>query len=222
MPLGVQILIPVIREAAKRNKGVPVTVILEVETGSSSQDALAFVKYIAKKLAVAANVIIILSEANAGLEFGDDRRQKFIWVDEMSSEEAERYARKIIPNVSKADLELVFENIGKLPLDIGLVMDDLAEGSMLAAEIVNREVGRALSALNMFHHQQIIAALKGSLDGVPAGAFRGVENKGVNLATPGEVAVAMKQVNGIVYHLPSGEYRLATRAHRAAMLLYEL
>ena len=50
LPLGVEVLIPVIKEAATRNKGVPVTVILEVETGSSSQDALAFVKYIAKNL----------------------------------------------------------------------------------------------------------------------------------------------------------------------------
>jgi hypothetical protein len=222
LPLGVEVLIPVIKEAAKRNGGVPVTVILEVERDSSSQDALASVKCIAKKLAVAANVIVILSEANAGLAFGDDKRQQFIWVDELLSEEAERYARKINPNVSMADLELVFENVGKLPLDIGLSMDALADGSKSAAEIVDWAVGAALDDLNSFPHQQIIAALKAFPDGVRASKFKGVENKGVSLAIPKDVAVAMKKVGAIVYHLPSREYRLATRAHRAAMLLYEL
>ena len=74
----------------------------------------------------------------------------------------------------------------------------------------------------MFPHQQIIAALKASPDGVRASTFRGVKNERVELAIPKQVAVAMKEVGGIVYHLPSREYRLATRAHRAAMLLYEL
>ena len=117
---------------------------------------------------------------------------------------------------------MVFENISKLPLDIGLVMDDLAEGSMSAAEIVERAVDAALDDLVAFPHKEIIDALKGSPDGVRKRAFGGVISKGVELAIPQDVAVAMKKVNGILYHLPSREYRLATRAHRSAMLLYGL
>jgi hypothetical protein len=46
-------------------------------------------------------------------------------------------------------------------------------------------------------------------------------DKGVDLELPKEVAVAMKDVGAIVYHLPSLEYRLATRAHKTAMLKYD-
>ena len=220
VPLGLEVFLPVIEEAAKKRGGIPVTVVLEVEIGSSSQDVLASVKCISKELAVAANVIVILSKANAGLSFGDDERQQFIWVDEMSEEEAQAYARKINPNVSDAKLKFVFDKIGMLPLKIGLVMNDLADG-MSAAEIVDQAVDRALTELLTFPHQQIIAALKASPDGVRSSAFRGVKDGGVYLAVPKQVVAAMREVGAIVYHLPSMEYRLATTAHKTAMLEYE-
>ena len=93
---------------------------------------------------------------------------------------------------------------------------------MSAAEIIDRAIERALYDLIDFPHQQIVAALKGSPDGVLARTFRGVYDEEVYLALPKDVAVTLGKVGGIVYHLPSGEYRLATRAHRAAILLYEL
>jgi hypothetical protein len=39
----------------------------------------------------------------------------------------------------------------------------------------------------------------------------------VYLAQPTDVGGAMKASNAVVYHLPTGEYRLATRAHRTAL-----
>ena len=69
-----------------------------------------------------------------------------------------------------------------------------------------------------FTHQPILKALKASPDGVRTVKFKGVEHKGVNLAQPKDVAVAMKKQTAIVYHIPSGEYRLASRAHRTALL----
>ena len=60
------------------------TLVLEAERGRFSPEVLDSVECIAKQLAIAANVILILSEANAGLNSGDDDRQQFIWVDEMS------------------------------------------------------------------------------------------------------------------------------------------
>ena len=69
-----------------------------------------------------------------------------------------------------------------------------------------------------FTHKPILKALKASPDGVRTVKFDGVKHEGVNLAQPKQVAVAMKEQASIVYHLPSGEYRLASRAHRTALL----
>jgi hypothetical protein len=118
--VGLEVLIPILRSVAEKRNDLPITFTIEVE--SSSQDLLEAVKGIAKHLALAANVIIILSEANDGLAFSDDKRQRFIWVDEMSDDEAKMYARKFKTSVSDFDLENFLEKIGKLPLDIGLFM----------------------------------------------------------------------------------------------------
>ena len=37
-----------------------------------------------------------------------------------------------------------------------------------------------------------------------------------------DVAVAMKKKNCIVYHMPSKQYRLASRAHRTALMQYKV
>jgi len=72
--------------------------------------------------------------------------------------------------------------------------------------------------LSAFTHEPILEALKVSSDGVSTKVFRGIESKGVNLAEPKQVALAMKERNAIIYHHPSGEYRMASRAHRTALI----
>jgi hypothetical protein len=104
-----------------------------------------------------------------------------------------------------------------MPLDVGDFVtalkcgekaDDFIETALLAAE----------TDLAGFTHQPILKALKSSPDGVRTVKFKGVEHKGVNLASPKKVAVAMQDTNAIVFHQPSGEYRMASRAHRTALL----
>ena len=109
--LTLNILYPVLAQAAKGGSGRRITIVFEVERGTSSEGVLYMVKSAAKKLAVAANVIVVLSEANAGLIFGDDRRQKFIWVDGMTHEEATTYAKRLFPAVVDHDLELFFDKV---------------------------------------------------------------------------------------------------------------
>ena len=87
-----------------------------------------------------------------------------------------------------------------------------------AADYIETTLLAAEEDLAGFTHQPILKALKASPDGVRTANFKGVKNEGVNLAEPKQVAVAMKMRNAIVYHLPSGEYRLASRAHRTALL----
>jgi hypothetical protein len=86
MKLGVGVLYPLLEQVALT--GHPITIVFEVERGAwtPSLELLYTVKSTAKELAHVANVIIVLPEANAGLAFGDDRRQKFIWVDGMTHE----------------------------------------------------------------------------------------------------------------------------------------
>ena len=168
------------------------TLVLEAERGRFSPEVLDSVECIAKQLAIAANVILILSEANAGLNSGDDDRQQFIWVDEMTNEEAETYAREIYPNVPDADLKSIFEKVSKLPLKIGIFLEGLKEGTS-AAELVNQAVDAALDDLKSFTYQQIIRALKASPNGVRGSNFCNVEHRGVNLAEPRQVAVAIKR-----------------------------
>jgi hypothetical protein len=109
--LDVNILYPALNQAAKDMGGRRATVVLEVERGADSNSVLYMAKSAAKKLAVASNVIIILSEANAGLMFGDDKRQKFIWVDGMTEDEATMYAKKEFPAVSDSALKEFIEKV---------------------------------------------------------------------------------------------------------------
>ena len=109
--LDINILYPVLNQAAKDMDGRRVTVVLEIECGADSNSVLYRAKSAAKKLAVASNVIIIISEANAGLMFGDDLRQKFIWVDGMTEDEATMYAKKEFPAISDSDLKDFIEKV---------------------------------------------------------------------------------------------------------------
>ena len=89
-----------------------------------------------------------------------------------------------------------------------------------AAQIIEEAIAAAEADLVAFALEPILAALKATPDGVHVRAFNGVEHKGVNLAEPKDVAVAMKKTNCLLYHMPSGEYPLASRAHRTAFMRY--
>jgi hypothetical protein len=195
-------------------KGVVTLLISDTVTPESVILTLvAFAKY----FAVYASVIIVLSEANAGLAFGDDKRHKIVWVDEMRAEEAKEYARKLHLAVSGAELKLIFDKVGKLPLNILRSMTALKEG-ISAAKIIEEAVAAAYADLVAFTLKPILTALKAAPDGVHIRAFDGVKYEGVNLAQPKDVAVAMKMKNCIVYHMPSKQYRLVSRAHRTALM----
>ena len=250
---GIGVLSPFFLAAAETADGRRITVVLEVERGTDSDAVLYMVKSSAKKLACFANVIVVLSEANAALMFGEDRRQSFIWMDGMTNDEATEYAQKVFPAAPGHDLNLYFDKVGIIPyipfesphanhtphnahltsvscaLDFSaLQVSTLPLEIRVFAEALNKKVPAgdyieaALCAaerdLARFTHQPILKALKSSPDGVSTAKFQGVKHEGVHLAEPKEVAVAMKKSNAIVYHIPSGEYRLTSRAHRTALL----
>ena len=92
------------------------------------------------------------------------------------------------------------------------------ENGESAADYIEDVLCAAKTDLYAFAHEAILEALKLSPDGVSTVIFRGIENEGVNLAAPKQVALAMKERQAIIYHHPSGEYRMASRAHRMALV----
>jgi hypothetical protein len=107
--------------------------------------------------------------------------------------------------------------VGTIPLQIRDFTSALENGEE-AADYIEDILCAAKSDLSAFAHEPILEALKLSPDGVSTDMFRGVKNEGVNLAEPKQVALAMKERQAIIYHHPSREYRLASRAYRTTLL----
>jgi hypothetical protein len=211
---------PILKEAKVMRSGRPLTFVFEVERGSSSQDVVSLVKQVSKVLALNANVVIVLSEANAVLGFGEDKRQKFLYVDGMEVREAEEYAKKKYPSIQDNDIANFIDKVGTLPLDIGLFCEGLNDG-IPADTIINDVVAEAEADLIAFSHKPILKALKNQPDGVNIKNFDGIEDKGALLSEPKDVGVAMKKRNVIVYHFQSKEYRLFSKAHKTAIKNFE-
>jgi len=106
--------------------------------------------------------------------------------------------------------------VGTIPLHVREFTNALKNGES-ASGYIEEVLCAADNDLSAFVHEPILEALKLSPDGVRTKVFRGMKNEGVNLAEPKQVALAMKERNAIIYHHPSGEYRIASRAHRTAL-----
>jgi hypothetical protein len=202
--------------AMEKRNGHPMTVLFEVERGSSSPDVLSLVKHTAKEFALFANVLIVLSEANAVLGFDDDDRQKFILVGEMTREEAEQYVKKRAPDISPEDFNKFADKCGTIPLMLGQFCTAVAMGTNVDKHIGD-VVSKARCKLEGFAHSPILIALKKTPGGVRSGIFKGVEHRGVMLSSPKDVVPAMKLRNAIMYDFEAGEYKLFSKAHQTAL-----
>ena len=206
--------------AAEKRNGHPVTVVFEVERGSSSPEVLSLVKHTAKDFALVANVLIVLSDANTVLQFGDDKRQKFILVGELTREEARAYVQKRAPNISSEDFNKYADKCGTYPLMLGIFCTSVCKGETVDEHIAN-VVDSARGDLEAFVHKPILAALKKSPGGVRSGNFDGVEHEGVLLSAPKNVAPAMKEVNAIMYDFEARQYKLFSKAHETALKTFD-
>jgi hypothetical protein len=77
--------------------GKLLTIIFEIERGGAPDQAFVIqaVRSLAKEFATVSNCIIILSEANFVLEFGNDlSREKFIFIDGFTEAEARDHLEK--------------------------------------------------------------------------------------------------------------------------------
>lgn len=110
-----------------------------------------------------------------------------------------------------------FMQVGTHPLTIRDFSEARAKGET-TAEFIETSLNSAHDDLEMFLHRPILEILKSSPDGVKARKLAGVKHEGVHLAQPTDVAAAMKKQQAIFYHIPSGEYRTASQAHRTALI----
>ena len=209
-----------LQAAKEKRHGQPMTVVFEVEKGSSSPSVLSLVKHTAKEFALFANVLIVLSEANAVLGFGDDPRQKFILVEEMTREEAEQCVKKCAPGISSEDFNKFADKCGTIPLMLGQFCAAVVAGKS-ADEYIGEVVESARRDLIAFLHKPILIALKKTPGGVRSNIFDNVKHDGVLLCEPKLVAPAMKLRNTVMYDFETGMYKLFSKAHQTALETYD-
>jgi hypothetical protein len=206
--------------AIEKSKVVP-TIIFDVERGGSPDQAtiaLNEVRGLAKQLAMYCRCIIVLSEANAALEFGRDKdREKFIYVDEMTVPEAKELVTKLKVNLTEEEMQYVFSNIGTRPASL-IKLQTL---TCTLKQHVERVLADARQDLVGFPHKAILKALKEHPEGVPPKYFNNQKSEGVDLSDPRAVGVAMKRSNFFVYNIKNRLYRLISTAHKTVLRSYD-
>jgi hypothetical protein len=209
-------------------------IVFDVETSDTKdqRELLGAVRGVCKALAHKCICWIVLSEANAVLVFGkDSQREIFIYVSEVTKEEARKFVNKELKKMPTAadkepieiddkDFEYVYNTIGGNPtLLIRLAMALKAKTSV--QDFVASQVAIARQDLVAFTHKPILKALKKNPDGVSPEFFNNHEHKGVDLSVPADVGLAMKESNAIVYRQELDQYQLMTTAHRTALKSYD-
>jgi len=200
------------------------TVIFEVERGGTPDQAIGIqaVRSLAKEFATVSNCIIILSEANAVLEFGrDNTREKFIFIDGFTEVEARDYLERRRLSITESEITGVFARIGTSPAML-LDMNECVQNEGYTVErFVKEKLRIAHMELAAFPLKPILKALKEHPEGVSPDFFNNVECKGVDLSNPQAVGYAMKRSNAIVYRIENQKYQLLSKAHETALQAYE-
>ena len=207
------------------------TIVFEIERGKSEVQKIAIseIMSFAKKLSPVCNCILVLSEANVVLEFGNDtEREGFIFVDEFSELEAREYLKAMTeelkdPKVelSETDVKNVIDNIGANPAAFNRMLTMMTNDGLSVGDFVELKLRDARAHLKAFPHKAILKALKEHPDGISPGYFNNAESKGVDLSNPRAVAVAMKVSNVLAYRIELDQYIILSHCHKVALRTYE-
>ena len=205
--------------AIRKSKAKPVTIIFDVERGS--HDGNTAVRSVAKSLAHCSRCVIVLSEADAVVEFGRDPRETFVFVGELSSTEAIEFLKKKGCRLNESEMENVFDKVGTSPTVLQELLDMIRVGSTIQAFIAEK-IAVARCDLVAFPLKPILSELKKQPDGAPLALFESLKFDGVALFSPDQVGKVMKNSrNPIVFDMQRGCYILMSRAHRTALVDYE-
>jgi hypothetical protein len=197
------------------------TVVFEIERGEGAEQTACIrnVRSLSKMFAQVCNCIIILSEANAILVFGqDEARERYILVPDLSDTEALEYVRaRNGGDVDVKDMMRLFDSVGT---NAAKLLDFVSrDGSV--DEFIADKLGRARQDLVAFQLKPILKALKEHPAGVSPEYFRNEEYKAIDLSSPVAVGTAMKGSNAILYDMEDRRYKLISQAHKVALRNYE-
>jgi 5-bromo-4-chloroindolyl phosphate hydrolysis protein len=209
-------------KAIKISKRMP-TIIFDVERGGSVDQIIGLeaVRSLSKMLAPCCHCMIVLSEVNAVLEFGKDpEREGFIYIDEMSTEEATTLLRNLKVTLTEQEIKYVFDNIGTTPAMVKSLARHMKNKQPLQ-EFVDSRIAYATQTLDAFPHKAILNALKEHPEGVYPRYFKNQVHRGVDLTVPQAVGTAMKRSNAIVYRIELGMYKMMSTAHQTALKNYD-
>jgi hypothetical protein len=210
-------------QIALMKSNVTATVIFDVERGGSIEQALGIqaVRSFAKFLTPFCRSIIVLSEANAVLNFGQDSsREKIIYVDELTHSEARKFLLENGFKMGEKEMQYIIDNIGSnaaMLLKLSLEVSDTETLKLFVDDVL----AIAEQDLVSFPHKAILKALKEHPHGVAPKYFNNQEHKGVDLSNPQAVGASMKGSNAIVYRIELRLFTLMSTAHRTAIKSYD-
>ena len=159
-------------EAIKSCEIIP-TIIFDVERGGSLDQTMGIqaVRSLAKMLSPFCRCIIVVSEVNAILEFGQDNaREDFIFIDECSYSEGREILNNLDIQLTEIEIQYIFDMIGINPAMLIEMSEKFSDG-VTVNEFISYKLGQARRDLLAFPHQTILEALKDNKFGVPPEYF---------------------------------------------------
>jgi hypothetical protein len=202
--------------------GVFPTIIFDVECGSEeSKGVLQDVRSIAHEIYNVCHCVIAVSEASAVFAFGQDPREQFIYVDEMTFEETVKYLKASGKDFSDTDLKKIYDKIGGNPALLNLMLTNMKTRSLDAS--IDVILSCARDELVAFSLKPILKALKEQPEGVRQEYFGNQNYKGIDMSDAKKVGNAMKLHNAIVYRMDKDirTYEMYSTRHRTALKSYE-
>jgi hypothetical protein len=214
-------------------------IIFDVERGGSPDQelGLAAVRSLAKTFAQECAVLIVLSEANAVIHFGaDDAREKFIFVNEMTSNEVSELIQKRMQlnahdgtnlkgdAFTPAEIAHIVNTVGGNPATIEKLLSNVKLGPdddqrIPLQQALDGIVKKARADLGTFPYPSLLKTLKAHPDGVSRESLEGIEDI-AQLWIPRDVATGMKASNAVVYRHELERYELMSTAHKTALKMF--
>ena len=143
----------------------------------------------------------------------------------MTDEEGMQYfALNKVP-ISELDQRKFIKTIGAIPVALNALRAECLVGNkdvngMALSSIVDtfilERITDAKNNISAFELTHLLLQLKQNPEGVLARDLN-IREKGVLLSAPREVVPFMKKTNCIMYHMPTGTYRLVSKAHKTAI-----
>jgi len=195
------------------------TIVFEVQRKKTTEDLVGIVQSIGKDLSPVARIIIVLSEANSVLVFGDDDREDFLHVADLTKDEADNLISRTVKGktVSVDQREFLYDNIGR---SVG-ILTKFCESELDAEAFVARKLRSATEKLVAFRLKPILRALKEHPEGVSPKYFDNSKFEGIDMSDPQNVGLEMKVHNAIKYDMSKKVYLPLSRAHEVALRTYE-